>query len=61
MKQKRLLKYRKYFIARQYLRLLHLLRPRHVMVVLPISGKGNEKAIKHIGRLIRKGYIVQIK
>ena len=61
MKDKRLLKYRKYFITRQYLKLLHLLRPRNVIVVLPISGKGNEIAFKHIGRLIHKGYIVQIR
>ena len=61
MKDKRLLKYRKYLIARQYLKLLHLLRPRHVMVVLPMSGKANKKAFKHIKRLIHKGYFVQIR
>ena len=61
MKDKRLLKYRKYFITRQYLKLLHLLRPCHVMVVLPISGKSNEKALRQISRLIHKGYLVQIR
>ena len=62
MKQTRLLKYRKYFITRQYLKLLHLSRCTcHVMVVLPMSGKGHEKALKHICRLIHKGYLVQIR
>jgi hypothetical protein len=61
MKQKRLLKYRKWYLTRQYLRLLNLLRGTcHVIVVLPMSGKGDEKAFKHIGRLIHKGYLVQI-
>ena len=61
MKQKRLLNYRKYFLTRQYLRLVHLFRPRHVMVVLPMSGKANKKAFKQIKRLIHKGYFVQIR
>ena len=62
MKQTRLLKYRKYFITRQYLKLLHLSRCTcHVMVVLPISGKSNEKALRQINRLIHKGYLVQIR